>query len=665
MNLFNLFFYSLLVYLAGGIGQAFAPARLKPRIIVCSSAVGAVLLTLVSLRVLLTGTPLTRSVPLSFPWGEVLFTIDALSAFFILIISLIGCAAACYAGGYLKPYIETGRPVGSHLFFFNILIVFMLLVTVLQNALAFLIAWEIMSLSSLFLVGFEHEKREVFDAAIHYLVAMHVGVIFLISAFVILYVHTGSLSFPAFSIFLKSGAAPVSLLFLFFFIGFGTKAGFFPFHVWLPKAHPAAPAHISGLMSAVMIKTGIYGICRILFLMGPVPEGLAYVVLGISLVSALLGIIYAVAQRDIKRFLAYSSIENIGIIGIGIGIGMLGLAHDIPAMAAFGFGGALFHLFNHSVFKALLFFGTGNVYQYTHHRDMEKMGGLTHAMPVTAALMLAGSLAICALPPFNGFIGEFLLYFSMIKGILSPHAMIKTASILSIGALAFVGGVAMIAFTKMFSMVFLGLPKHANAHPPTREAKPIMLVIMGFLAAEALVIGLFPQLISGLLEQPLHLLGAQPALFADYCSGILSNISYALFVFFLLLGTIFALRWSLLKHKPVTEHKTWDCGYQAPSPRMQYSGSSYSRFFLILFRPLLDSRFYITQSSDSLFPTRWRLKTHFTDIFETYVIAPVSKGILRSTRLLHWIQRGSTQQYILYGLIFLITAILWILGTSQ
>jgi len=660
----DLFFYSIFIYLAGGIIQVIVPVRLKTGIFAAFSALAAVLLVLLSLRVLLSGQALTATLPFHFPIGNIPVVIDALAAFFILVIAVVGLIAVLYSCGYLKPYGDKGSSLSAHLFFFSLLMVFMLLVTVLQNALAFLIAWEMMSLASFFLVAFENEKREVFDAAIHYLVAMHVGVVFLISAFLLLYIKTGSLEFGAFPAFFKGGGPLASLLFIFFFIGFGTKAGFIPFHVWLPKAHPAAPAHISGIMSAVMIKTGIYGILRILSLMGTPSRGLAYFVLGISAMSALLGIIYAVAQRDIKRFLAYSSIENIGIIGMGMGLGMLGLCYRNPGMAALGFGGALFHLFNHSIFKALLFFGAGAVYQKTHCRDMEKMGGLIHTMPYTAFFTLAGSIAICALPPFNGFISEFLLYLAMLKGVLSPDAPVKTAAIFSIASLAFVGAIALMAFTKMFSIVFLGGPRENHTAPVKKDAAPIMLVIMGFLAAETLVIGLFPHFIFRLVQQPLHILGAQASFFSTPHIGILSKISLALFIFVLLFLLLYGLRRLLLKNKPVTVHTTWGCGYQAPSPRMQYTGSSYVRTFLLLLRPVLNIRFYI-KSPDSLFPSQWKLKTHFNDFFDAYIIAPVSKSIRSSVNLFSWMQRGSTQQYILYGLLFLAIAIIWILGTSR
>ncbi|HLP61432.1 MAG TPA: proton-conducting transporter membrane subunit, partial [Candidatus Deferrimicrobium sp.] len=472
----NLFLYSIVIYLAAGIMQTMVPDRLKPWIFMGFSAPASFMAITASLQVLITGNTVKTIFAFPYPLGDVTCVMDSLSAFFVLITAIMGFTAAVYAAGYLKPYLNKNRAIGAHYFYMSLLLAFILLVTVIQNALAFLIAWEIMSLSSFFLVAFENEKKEVFDAALHYLIAMHVGVIFLISAFLLLSIKSGSFDFNSFSAVLRNGDGGgrlVSLLFVFFFIGFGTKAGFFPFHVWLPKAHPAAPGHISGIMSAVMIKTGIYGILRVLTLIGTPPKGLGYFVLGISLVSAVMGILYAMTQRDTKWFLAYSSIENIGIMGIGMGIGMLGLSYGSLAMVVLGFGGCLIHLLNHAVFKSLLFFAVGTVYQRTHLRNMEKMGGLIHRMPYTAAFSLAGSAAICGLPPMNGFIGKFLLYFAMVKGIQVENPLLNVVGIFAIAVLGFVGAAASMAFAKMFSIVFLGAPRKDIE---VSEAKPIMLI---------------------------------------------------------------------------------------------------------------------------------------------------------------------------------------------
>ncbi len=366
---------------------------------------------------LFTGYPIVKTLYTDGIFKDIQFVLDPLSAFFTIIILVMGLLALIYSKGYLKPYIEKGKSVNSHYLFYTALILSMLGVVTCQNALFFLVIWEIMSLSSFFLCIFENEEKEVLNAGIKYLIFMHISVLFLIIAFAILSIKAGSYDFSTFAQVLKENNTFADVIFMLFFIGFGIKAGFVPFHNWLPEAHPVAPSHISAIMSGVMIKTGIYGILRILSLTGTPSKFIAYFVLIISVISAIYGILYAISQPDIKKMLAYSSIENIGIIGIGLGVGMLGLVHNQPIVAFLGFIGCIFHILNHSIFKNLLFFGAGAVYLKTHTKNMELLGGLIKKMPKTGALFLIGALAICALPPFNGFIGEFLIYFGMLKGL--------------------------------------------------------------------------------------------------------------------------------------------------------------------------------------------------------------------------------------------------------
>lgn len=659
----TLFLSGIGLYLAGGLVQSMMPNGLKGKIFALFSAPAALLVIIPSFQVLVSGQPLQQVFHFPFPLEEVPLVLDGLSAFFVLIIASMGLAAAVYSTGYLKPYADKGRSTGPHYLNMALLMSFMLLVTVIQNALAFLIAWEIMSLSSFFLVAFENEKKEVSDAALHYLVAMHVGVVFLISAFILLSIKSGGFAFSGFSAVFKNDPRLASLLFIFFFIGFGTKAGFFPFHVWLPKAHPAAPGHISGIMSAVMIKTGIYGILRLLTSMGTPPRAIGYFVLGISLVSAVMGILYAMAQRDTKRLLAYSSIENIGILGMGMGIGMLGLSYGNEGMTLLGFGGSLIHLLNHSIVKSLLFFSAGSVYHGTHERNMEKMGGLIRRMPYTAMFSLVGSAAVCGLPPLNGFIGKFLLYLGMIKGIQAANPLLNTVGILGLAGLGFVGAAAIMTFSKMFSVVFLGTPRE-NLEGPGTEPRS-MLVPMGFLAILALLIGLFPQSVFFLVEKPLLVLsgsGGNGGTLDVLSIGLPAKISLAFALFIGMTVGLLLLRKFLLKGRAVSKAPTWGCGYTAPNPRMQYTASSFARTFMLLYKPL--TRMTLTiDAPESEFPRKGKLETHFPDVVEKYVINPALRGIDRFIKLFDRVQGGATQQYILYGLLFLVAAILWVLGS--
>jgi formate hydrogenlyase subunit 3/multisubunit Na+/H+ antiporter MnhD subunit len=541
----------------------------------------------------------------------------------------------------------------------------MLLVVTVQNAFGFLIAWEIMSLSSFFLVAFENEKKEVFDAGINYLIAMHIGVVFLIIGFVILSIKSGSFDFASFKEIFASSKILTNALFVIFFIGFGMKAGFFPLHTWLPKAHPTAPSHISGFMSGVMIKTGIYGILRILTLTNNFSAGIAYFILFISMVSACIGVMYAISQSDLKKILAYSSIENIGIIGIGIGIGMIGSVYKNDVMFTLGFSGCFLHILNHSIFKGLLFYGAGSVYQKTHTRDIEKLGGIVKYMPYTSVLFLSGSIAISAIPPFNGFISEFLIYMGMFGGIKSADPLIFIISIISAVVLAFVGVMALLCFIRAFSVVFLGNSRSKYETLP-KEADKTMLVPMGILAFLAILIGVFPQYIVRIVLMPVK----------NIMSGFESLYSFSEFVFtlgsvsrmcFLFIGMsvlIYFIRYLFLRKRFVESFKTWDCGYQAGTSRMQYTGSSFADPFLNLTESVLKNETHIKKPA-GLFPTYGEFKSHTSDIIDKYIIVPCGKGIKSFLGFFSWIQSGSTQQYILYGLLFLVIVLVWIIGAGK
>ena len=382
----EIYFLALGMLFAGALISAAVKEQWKFKVCSVFTLIASVMLFIPAAAVLLTGGTMGQTVYMSPILGDVEFIIDPLSAFFVIVISVMSLFGTIYANGYMKPYFNKGMNVASHCFFLMMLITSMILVVTVQNALFFLIVWELMSLSSFFLVIFEGEKKEVISAGIKYLVYMHLSVIFIIAAFVLLNIQSNSLSFADFASALQNNTNLANVVFLLAFAGFGIKAGFVPFHNWLPDAHPAAPSHVSGIMSGVMIKTGIYGILRVLLFVGTPSKLAAYTVLIISVISALYGVLYAITQHDIKRLLAYHSIENIGIIGIGMGIGMLGLAYSNPVVAALGFAGGILHILNHSIFKELLFFAAGSVYLKTHTRNIEKLGGLAKNMPYTTLM---------------------------------------------------------------------------------------------------------------------------------------------------------------------------------------------------------------------------------------------------------------------------------------
>ena len=352
--------------------------------------------------------------PWPLPLGGLCVGMDALSALFILLIGGVGAAAAIFGHGYLASHGPT-RKVASSWCWFDLLMAAMLLVVVARDGFLFLVAWELMSLTSFFLVVHESEKESVVRAGWIYLLATHIGTAFLLVMFLLLS-RNGTLDFTA----LGASGSMASTVFVCALIGFGTKAGLVPLHIWLPEAHPAAPSHVSALMSGVMIKTGIYGLLRVLSFIGPPELWWGWTLVCLGAVSGVLGVLFALAQHDLKRLLAYSSIENIGIITIGIGIGVLGIAggHSLPAVL--GLCGGMLHVLNHGIFKSLLFFGAGSVLRATGTREIDRLGGLMKRMPVTAVTFILGSVAICGLPPLNGFISEFLIYAAAFAGI-SDH----------------------------------------------------------------------------------------------------------------------------------------------------------------------------------------------------------------------------------------------------
>ncbi len=645
----------LLLFLSGFVALMFNK-KLKVPFISVASVISAILCTIPAFNALFKGENLVQTLNFGGVFNGINFVIDPLSAFFIVVISIMSCCAIIYANGYLKHYIEIGKNFCPHLIFLTSLVTSMLLVVTCQNALMFLICWEIMSLSSFFLVIFEHEKKEILKAGIKYLVFMHVSVIFIILAFAALSIEAGSFDFAAFTQVLQNNEQFANIIFLLAFIGFGTKAGFVPFHNWLPDAHPAAPSHVSAIMSGIMIKTGIYGILRILALIAIPSKIIAFGVLIISVISALYGVLYAITQHDLKRLLAYHSIENIGIIGIGIGVGMIGLTYGSGLVALCGFAGAILHVLNHSIFKQLLFLSAGSVYTKTHTRDVEILGGLIKSMPATAILFLIGSVAICGLPPFNGFISEFLVYAGMLKGLAINNFFVILALIFAIAGLALVGTMAILCFTKVFSIVFLGMPRSDKASNVTEDTGLSMIIPMSFLAILTLLIGLCPQFVFNMLKAPVEVLSSHAIEFSNAPTDILQQISIFALLFFGIVVGLCVLKCILCKGK-IQFHETWGCGYDRPNNRMQYSASSYASPFLSMLKPLFKKIFDV-EKPKKLFPKSAHFSLHIDDIEEAYIINPLIKFDEWFLSKFEKMQSGNLQSYMKYGLIFLVLIII-------
>ena len=580
---------------------------------------------------------------------------DPLPSFFVCITGFISLMVSFYAQGYLRPYQNEGSDIRINLLLLNMLIAAMLLVPLAGGTLSFLFVWEIMTLASFLLVIYDHRQAESLRAGVKYLVSMHVGFLCLLIGFVLAASAAGSTSFARIALYFTDHPAGSLTVAVPLFLGFAFKAGFIPFHFWLPEAHPAAPTHVSALMSGVMIKTGIYGILRTidLFPVKSIPFAvLFFVAAGLS---GLYGVMYALSQHDLKKLLAYHSVENIGIIGLGIGLGLLRQATGHPTVAFLGYAGALLHVAGHAIFKSLLFFAAGSVYQYSHTRDIELLGGLHKRLPWTTAGFLVGSLAICGLPPFNGFVSEFLIYASLFAGVKSASISLSLLGLAGLIALALIGGLALACFTKAFGVIFLGEPRRPLPEP-TPES-PAMVLPLAVLALLALGIGVFPAGPLRLLVAPVSTLAGEPpanmarliaqsARISLVCLGLLS-ITLALAV----------IRWRLLRGRTVASAATWGCGYHGVTTRMQYTGSSFADGILNLGGRFVAGDRHLAKPQ-GIFPTDGDFKTHSRDLFDTYLLRPALEFLARVRKRFRWIQHGDLQNYLLYGLAFLAVIII-------
>jgi hydrogenase-4 component B len=630
-------------------------SRIAGRLSLITSLLIAIF-TLIPAFLRLSGSPDLKFV---FPVLGMISFPDALSAWFLLVINIIFVAGSFYGMGYLKHYSNKEKDLRLHWFLMPVFHFSMIAVCWVANWFYFLVFWEIMSLSSFMLILFEREKEATLKAALNYFVQMHISILFLMTAVYFLWNKTGSLDFSAISAFSASqGTVNTLWLFLFFFFGFAIKAGFVPFHTWLPHAHPAAPSHISGIMSGVIIKMGIYGIIRVILNIEVNLVIIGWIILLFSIATALYGIMQAIVQQNLKRFLAYSSIENIGIIGLGIGTGTLGFGYSQPLLIFLGFGGALLHTLNHGVFKSLLFFSAGNVYQATHTLTMDHLGGLGKRMHHTSFFFIFASISACAIPPLNGFISEFLIYAGLFQGILSGTFLEKILFLLLTMLLTFIGGMAMLGFTKVTGITFLGNPRVRFDHEVT-ETGLMNKVPMYFLGALIFSIGLFPLFFLWLLREPLGLIGAGHAI--DPLPSMVMNMGSVLVkitllggIFFTLLAFIIHLRKRAIQKQGTVPSETWGCAYTAPTAKMQYTGGSFSRIFRKLFHPVVFVKRQKLQITD-IFPKAHKgYETQTSDRIEDHLIRQPLDHLVRMAGKLRVFQNGQIQYYLLYGFLFIL-----------
>ncbi len=553
--------------------------------------------------------------------------VDGLSGLFLVPIQLIGAMGAVYGLRYFPQDALGGKAIRLQIFY-GLTVAGMSLLVVAANAIVFLVGWEVMALTNFFLVLTDHDRAEVQKSAFLYLVSTHVGTLALFAVFALLGRAAGSFDFAAMQGLRAAGALGTPLLVL-SLLGFGMKAGLMPLHFWLPPAHAAAPSHVSALMSGVVVKMGIYGLLRVTGLLAAPSAAWGVALLVLGGVSAVLGVAFALAQHDLKRLLAYHTVENVGIIALGAGLALLGRARGEPGLVLLGFGGAGLHVVNHAVFKSLLFLGAGAVQHGTGTREIDLLGGLRRRMPATALLFLVGAAAISGLPPLNGFVSEWLVYLGFLHALSRPGGDLLAFASLGAPILALVGGLASACFAKVVGIVFLGEPRSAGARE-AHEAPRAMLVPMAILAAACAAIGLAPFAVLAPLRSAAaawaRLDPALPAEASARAGAGAARISLAAALLVLLGGAAFALRRRrLAAHPSAREVETWGCGFAAPTARMQYTGSSFAELLLGRFSWAIFPRAAAPEIAGP-FPRQASFHTRVPDTVLDFVLLPAARA---------------------------------------
>lgn len=640
-----------------------------------SSLIGAVLTIIFSINLLLSKITLVSTIHTSFPLFTISFRIDPLAAFFLFIISLIALPASLYGIGYMKNYYKKYN-IGMFGFFYNLFLISLFLVVTSYNGLYFLFVWEIMSLSSLFLVLFEHREADTIKAGITYFIMTHIATAFILVSFLFLYQSTGSFDFGVikdYSVFISTITRNIILFCM--IVGFGTKAGIIPFHIWLPKAHGAAPSHVSALMSGVMIKMGIFMFIRMFLDVLPQPTvWLGFTILIIGAVSSLLGVLYALSEHDSKKLLAYHSIENIGIILLGLGSGLVFISLHKPELAALAIVAGLFHTLNHAVFKSLLFLGSGSVISQTHTRNIEEYGGLIKRMPYTALFFLIGAIAISGLPPFNGFVSEWLTFQGLFAGIASQSMIIKGLFILGGASLAFTGGLAAACFVKAFGITFLARPR-SHESEKAKESSPLFTISMGFLAVLCLLFGIFASTVVSFLQVVagnLQAIKNQPSVLSTMNSALhvtqgTATLNMPVLVAGLVISVmiVFGIVQIVSRRQKESIGDLWACGYaHVPGPRMEITATAFSRTLIVIFRgifqPTKQHTVEYVDANMRYFSKSRTVTLNIVNVYEKHLYNPLHNGIDALSLQIKKIQGGNINQYLLYIFIVLIGLLIWV-----
>lgn len=609
-------------------------------------------------------TPAQAVLPIGLPWLHCHLHLDPLAGFFLMIIGLITIIAAIYGPAYVREYQNGPQPLLVLTIFTGLFVAGMYLLVLTADAFSFMMAWELMSVSSYFLVAFQHQHAENRKAAFLYLLMAQIGGICILLAYGVLAGFGGGFSFQAMA------TAPLNdtwatIAFVLAFIGFGMKAGVVPMHVWLPQAHPVAPSHISALMSGVMLKVAVYGFIRFTFtLLGDIHWQWGVLTLFFGSASAVLGVLYALMQHDLKRLLAYHSVENIGIIYMGIGLSMIFASKGLPGLAALGLIAALYHCLNHAIFKSLLFFGAGAILQKSHQHDLEKMGGLIRRMPYTATFFLVGCLSISALPPFNGFVSEWLTFQAALQATTLPGGIFSSLIAVAAAVLALTGALAAACFVKVFGVAFLGLPRTKHVRK-ARLAKPSMLFSQGILATLCLALGVAPTwTVAAINRIPVQLLGQ--GLPETTANGWLwltpvdtQSASYGAPLVFLGILVACGLAYIFLhprRSRIVTRiGPAWDCGFGALTSRMQYTSTAFSMPIRRVFKPV----WHIVDGFEET-PGGRRYRLQIGDWAWLKMYQPLGRMLLATARRLTIIQGGNIRAYLAYSF-FTLLLLLWVI----
>ncbi len=596
------------------------------------------------------------------------YEVTPLSAWFLLVLALLALPIAVYSVAYLghEPLDRRSAFLGVG---FNVLLGAIEAVFVADGVIGFLFAWEVMSLASAALVATEHERRDSRRAAFIYLVMSHVGTGCLAAGFFTLVSFSGSLAFSdVLSGFLPGGRLRDGL-FVLFFIGFGVKAGAMPLHLWLPEAHPAAPSSISALMSGVLIKTGIYGLFRVCAFGLGVPVwdwGMALAAVG-SL-TAILGVLYALTQNDIKRMLAYSTIENVGIILLGLGAGMMALSAGRPELAALGIAASLFHVLSHALFKGLLFLGAGGVVMASGTRQLEGMGGLAKRMPWTALFFLVGAAAISGLPLLNGFVSEWLLFQALLRGFTATTTLSRLIFPVAGALLALTSALAAACFVKAFGMTFLALPRGEGAEK-AHESPSLMLVPQAFLALMCFVLGLAPGWVLEVLRGVAGSLpGVRPApeMVRSWVAiapgpGHFDHLAPPLVAGAVLVGLALAGAMSLAAGYAVRRVPTWGCGGELTA-RTEYTATAFSKPLMMIFSAIYRPTRAVETVGEAHFPREVKYRSEIEPTFERFLYGPLTRGVMGVAERMKVIQAGSLHAYLAYVLVLGIVLLLWLGG---